>query len=651
VYYIIMKRRVCMEQYDHITACTLDCPDACSLAVKEAGGSAISIKGNPAHPITRGFACPKIRKYINRLKSPERITTPLLRTGNTWEEIDWNRALNICARKIQDYRDNPSAILYFHGEGSKGVLKQAGELFFSQLGATLVTGSLCDSAGYGACIRDFGSREQNDIQDLVNACVIINWGKDLLSSSVHTAFFVNEAHKKGARVMIISPGDQHGGSITDEHIQIRPGTDRFLAAALIRLFIERSMVSENVISRTANWDEFRAMILDRPMDELLHVCEVTTDELEEIFKVYANDRPAATLIGAGLQRYSFGGENVRFINSLAFISGNIGCPGGGTYFHLNSLRNLNLDWLQPGITRESRLLRMPMIARDILDAENPPIRMIWVDGANLVNQVPDSHLAARAFEQIDFKVVVDAFMTDTAERADLILPPALLLEQEDVVGSYLHDYVHHVKAVSKPPGLAKSDYWILTELGKRLSPKIILPDSSEYMSMSLISDHVSVSLKELRENKFVRANRPVIAYEGMHFDHPDGKYHLPLELHGEAAPSEAFPMRLLSLIRRDTVHSQMLPSEHSLPPVVWVARDCPFLSSLDLGRDVYLVSELGRLKVRVERAPGLHKGAVVYRRGDWMKCGGGANQLIAGRITDMGSGSAYYDQYVRLENG
>jgi anaerobic selenocysteine-containing dehydrogenase len=293
---------------------------------------------------------------------------------------------------------------------------------------------------------------------------------------------------------------------------------------------------------------------------------------------------------------------------------------------------------------------MTTVGRDILAAEDPPIRMLWVEGSNVVNQAPDSHEVVRAFESIPFKVVVDAFMTDTAERADLVLPCALMMEQEDVEASYLHDFVHYVRPVLQAPGQARSDYWILSELGKRLDPPIILPDPETCFRRALDTPHLDASLEELRERNFVRARRRPVAYAGLQFDHPDGKYRFPEALHPEAPPPPGYPLRLLSLIRGEAIHSQILPEKQEMPPLVWVAPDCPSLEGLNLEEPVALVSPLGRLKVRVALLEGLHPEVVVYRRGDWMKLGGGANQLIAAVISDVGKGASYYQQYARLEN-
>jgi anaerobic selenocysteine-containing dehydrogenase len=633
-----------------VSACTLDCPDGCSLLVEILADGTLRIKGNPNHPVTAGFTCAKIRRFPQRLRSKHRITSPLLRQGKNWKSIGWEEALQLCAEKVQLYRSEPESILHLQGEGDKGVVSKASKLFFAKLGASQTAGSLCDVAGIAACIADFGSLETNDVLDLAKASTIINWGKDLSRSSNHLAALVRKARKKGARVLTVSPGGDGNLSYSDKMIVIRPGTDRFLAMAVVHLLLQRGKISSQIIEGTRNWTEFRKLVTARAVSELANWCHVAEEAVEELFQCYVRPEPVATLLGWGLQRYKYGGETVRFINALAMLSGHIGRSGGGSYFNISSSRDFNLDWTKPaeGVTR--RTLLEPRIGRGILAAKDPPIRLLWVNGFNVLNQAPDSRATARAFETIDFKVVVDAFMTDTAARADLVLPCQLMFEKEDIVGSFLHNYVNYVRPVLEPPEGARSDLSILTEAGKRLSPPILIPGAWECMKASLDSPYLGISLAELRQLGFIRAKRPEIAYTGLNFDHPDGKYHLPTEIHQEISPPDEFPLRLLSLVRRNFLHSQILPEEHEEVPFVWISERCRGVEGLDLDKDVYLVSPLGRLKVRIKYLRGLHPEVVIYRRGDWMSLGGGANQIIAAELTDMGGGAAYYSQFVRLEN-
>jgi anaerobic selenocysteine-containing dehydrogenase len=633
-----------------ITACTMDCPDACSLIISSDDNGSAILKGNPEHPITAGFTCAKIKGHIKRLQSTDRIVHPMLRTDDGWQAISWDEALDLCAHKIQQLRHEPKAILHIHGSGAKGVLKEASALLFNILGTSRTWGSLCDAAGYMAYIRDFGSRKNNHINELLNAGIIVNWGRDLARSSVHTAAIVRKARKNGTRVLTISPGGDGNDRFSDEHLRIRPGTDRFLAAAVIRRFAEQDIISEDILKQTRDPQKFLSLISTYPQEQLLDACDESANGLEHLFQVYASDRPVATLVGTGLQRYAFGGENVRFINALAMLSGHIGVSGGGSYYQLHSYRNLSLSWIEGDERKPRRSFPLPAIGKEILAARNPPVKMIWVNCINVVNQAPDSREIMRAFEQVDFKVVVDAFLNDTARHADLVLPAKLMLEQEDIIGSFLHEYVQYVPAVLDAPAEARDDHWILSEVAKRLNPSVTLPGKDACLRAALDSAYLNTSLEQIRNQKSVRSNQPEIAYAGPHFDHHGGKYRFPSVLHPEPSAPAEYPLRLLTLVQRLAQHSQMLPGQQKIPPEVWIAPGSPALAGLDVKKDVYLVSPLGRLKVSVRTLPGLHPEVVLYRRGDWMCLGGGANQLIEAKLTDIGSGAAYYSQYVNLKN-
>lgn len=419
-----------------ITACTYDCPDACSLVAESAEDGGIRLRGNPESPFTRGVMCAKTRGQFRRLRSPNRIRTPLLKTRGGWQAIGWEAALDLCAEKIQALRHEPRSILHVHSDGAKGVIKEAVSLFFSTLGSSRTMGSLCDAAGYIAGVEDFGTRENNDIDDLAQAAAIVNWGKDFPRSSVHTAAIVRQARKSGGRVLTISPGGDGSDAFSDRHIRIRPGTDRFLAAAVIRRLIDEGCVAAEVTDRTRHPEKFRDLIQGRSPDELLAACDVSTADAEHLFQTYARVKPLATFIGAGLQRYRRGGENVRFINALALLSGNIGRSGGGVYFHLHSYRNLELGWLKGPGHKGRRAFHIATIGQDILGAQDPPVRMLCHSeraGRNPVRALeaaaPDSKLDGiqhnlrdrlRCFE-LDVHAAVKAEADKIGDQADAVV--------------------------------------------------------------------------------------------------------------------------------------------------------------------------------------------------------------------------------------
>jgi anaerobic selenocysteine-containing dehydrogenase len=177
-----------------------------------------------------------------------------------------------------------------------------------------------------------------------------------------------------------------------------------------------------------------------------------------------------------------------------------------------------------------------------------------------------------------------------------------------------------------------------------------LPDTETCLQKSLDGPYLQLTLEELRRKGWAQADRPKIAYAGLAFDHPDGKYRFPLILHPEPAADPQYPLRLLTLVRRSAIHSQILPEDQGGLPRAWIAPENPLRLKIDPAGDVWIVSSVGRLKVSLDIMPGLHPGVVLCRRGNWMNRGGGVNQLIAAGLTDIGSGAPFYDQYVRLEN-
>lgn len=629
-----------------VSACILDCPDACSLLVDS---QEKIIQGNPKHPFTRDFICPKGKNFFQRLNSEERVTEPLLRQGSGYINTTWDKALDMIAEHLNRLRSRPESILHVRGYGYRGVLAQASLNFFQAIGSSKTYGSLCDEAGIEACTRDMGSLKHNDPMDILNACRIVNWGKDFARASMHSSMIISQARKSGARVLTISPGGDSNPRLSDDFILIRPGSDRFLAAAIIKMFLDKDSIRPDIVDRTANWPIFKNLIQSFSLSELLSACQVSTDEALRLFRWYQEPGPTATILGWGLQRYVLGGQNVRLINALALLSGNMGIMGGGAYFNVSSGRNLGqwTAWTSPRMVekRERRQLAHYDLGREIENAR-PEIEFIWVDGHNAVNQIPDSLRTAMAFEK-PFVVCVDGFLNDTALRSDIILPPALMLEKEEILGSCLHNYVNYSGKILQSRGSCRSDFDILSDLGQRLTPEIIFPNQNECLEAGL--KPLGTSLEHIRKKGFVRAERPDIAYENLIFDHPDNLYCFPSELDQEPEADPAFPLRLLSLIQGRYMHSQIPESEQKGLPRIFISQINPLASQLDPLKKTCLVTPLGKMDVEVRSITDLHPEAVIFRRDGWMKRGHGPNILIESRKTDMGNCAAYYSQPCRIE--
>lgn len=636
-----------MSTFKTVSACNLDCADGCSLLVESDGERLVSIRGNPAHPFTQGFICAKTGRFAQRLSHPGRITSPLLRDGEGFRPVSWDMALGLIARRIDALRPEPQRILHIKGGALRGVLAQASAHLFGVVGASGTSGSPCDEAGIAASVADFGVLDHNDPHDLLHAVRIVNWGRDVTRCSVHQLALLKQARKQGVRVLSISPGGDGTSEFSDMHVRVRPGCDRFLAAALCKALLERG-VDPTVGDAVANLSVFRALLARHDIPTLLLRCGVGAEDFGELLGWYVEPGPTATLIGWGVQRYLHGGENVRHINALAVLSGNVGISGGGVYFNISSGRNF-VNWAARGVGPDRRLLPLHDIGRAILEAD-PPVEMLWVDGMNPVNQLPDCKVIAKAVEQCPFTVVVDAFMNDTAARANLILPCALMTEREDLTGSALHDYVNHSAKVLAPPGEARADFEFVSQLGRMLRDPVLLPPAERCLEAALSSPATPFTLTDLRRDGFGRAAQSVVAFEGLRFAHADGKCRLTEALSPEPEATGQWPCSLLTLVDRDFIHSQRPPDENAGSLLVWVSPENPCLKGLILEQPVFLATSVGRMPVRVTLDPGVHPLAVIGRRGGWMRQGKGFNTIIAPLECDMGGGTAYYSQKCGLEN-
>ncbi|EPR43698.1 molybdopterin oxidoreductase [Desulfovibrio sp. X2] len=634
-----------------LTSCTRHCPNGCALLVeRDAEGRTItSIKGRADHPYTAGIVCAKTARFMERIASPERILAPQIRDKSTGRvrEASWDEALSLVCERLDALRATPGDILHVFGNASGGLLYRASVHLFDRLGTARMSGTMCLGAGKEALAGVFGAMHDPDYSDLVKAKSVVNWGRNLDAQSPHIGRLVNEARRNGARALTVSPGDGNYAPYSDAQIVVRPGMDRFLAAAAARILLDSGRLPAAALARAKNAEAFLGLLRGQDVDALCDAAGVTPDDAAALAKAYA-DGPTATLLGRGLQRYAFGGENAAFVAALVAVSGNVGVAGGNVHYAAGERGLLDGSFGRPH-TAAPRTFSYADLGGDLARAreEGEPVRMIWVEGTNIVTQGQDSRAIQDELARA-FTVAVEPFPTDTTRCADVVLPPALMLECEDVAAPSMASFVHWSAPVVPPRGETRGNFEIAATVAARLSPPVPFPDAEKVIAQALCAERVQTTPGELRAAVHLAAPSPGVPYEGGVYAHPDGLCRLPETLHAEPAAPVHSPLRLLSTIRKRYLLSQIPMAEQQDDLTVFLAPERLQAEGFAPGETAELHGPRGMLRVRLEAKPGLSPDCVYVPRGGWLSCGQGVNALLVGREADMGGQAAYYDHWCRL---
>lgn len=637
------------------TTCSRDCPDACGIVATIEDGAVRSLAGDPAHPVTRGFLCFRTSRYPELQAGPERITSPLLRRDGALVPIGWEEALDTAASWLRRVRDESGAQAVFHyrSGGSLGILKQFADLFFDQFGpCTQKVGDICSGAGEAAQVLDFGTSDSNALTDLRNSRHILLWGKNPTVSNIHLVPVLKEAKGLGAKVLLIDPVRHRAAALADAVLQPAPGRDFELAMGTARVLFDRGHVVPEAASFCDGLPEFEALVRARTAAEWARAADATEAQVAFLADCL-HDGPTAILVGWGMQRRVRGGATVRALDALCALSGNLFRSGGGCSFYFK--RRKAFAPFAPDVT-PPRVIREPLLAEDLLAAE-PKVRLMWVTAGNPVAMLPDSTTVSAALAGLEHLIVADVFLTETASRADLVLPVPSLLEDDDLLGAYGHHWIGESRPVVSPPPGVLHEVRIFQELAKRLGLASYPQDSIDDCKRRALAAvaPLGLSLEALRAaGGTLRSpvSPPVLFSDGTVRTH-NGKVQLmgqmPAvpELEGpEAIRGGSAPLWLFS---NSTEKSQAsIWSGQGLGERTWIAVHPDAVPGLAHGDVVRVVSQTGELQAELRLDPQQRRDSAIMPKGGSFDRGHAANALIRARATDLGLGAAYLDCLVRI---
>ncbi len=481
------------------TTCPRNCGDRCSLLVSTKDGVAVSVSGDPSHPVTAGTPCVKGHAYLESIYSPDRIQQPMKRVGPrgpgaTFEPISWEQANSEIAAKLNEVIDTYSgnAIVPYFYSGYSGIGASSGaNRFFNRIASRNLQRNICASAGYSGMSSILGEFSGPSPEDYVNTKCFVSWGTNEQATNIHHLKFINEARDKGAKVLVVNPARTPLASQADIWLQPTPGTDATLVIGIAKILIEESLHDTGFIeSYTQDYDALLARLEEFTHEQIEAETGVSKSQYQSFARAYAGAECAMIRIGYGLQRTLNGGRMVKAIPTLAALTGNIGKVGAGVVY-LNTQAGGLFDWAYSGgshLTPEDAVrdtVNISEIGKSLLpedyqhedgqvgplafDEPCDPIKAMIVYSSNPIAIAPDADLIEIGLMRDDlFLVGIDLFQTDTMDYVDYLLPTSSYIEQANMIDSYHCYYAKHSTQAISPLYQSKPDTIIFQDLAKAM---------------------------------------------------------------------------------------------------------------------------------------------------------------------------------------
>jgi len=686
-------------------ACPHDCPDACGVLITVDDGRATKIQGDPAHPVTRGFLCAKVAKYLDRVYSPQRVLYPMRRrkgvakgTGSKdfadFERITWDDAFaEMVSRFEQIIRQHgPEAILPYSYGGNLGVLNGGAmdRRFFHRLGASQLDRTICSAAGEAGILSVYGRKLGTEPEQFRHSKLIIAWGANIHGNNVHLWPFIEEARRNGGKLVVIDPYRTRTAKCADWYLPINPGTDLALALGMMHVIINERLYNAGYVSQhTLGFDQLRERVQDYPPEKVSHWTGISADDIRTLAREYASTHPAAIRVNYGVQRNDNGGMAVRAICMLPCITGSWKEIGGGLQlsvsgaFPTNDAYLKRTDLMEKALGRPARIVNMNELGKALGTLADPPIKALFVYNSNPAAVAPNHNEVVKQLRRDDlFTVVHEQFLTDTCDYADLVLPATTFFEHKDLMKSYGHYFIQISNAAIAPLGEARSNHDLFRSLALQFGFeedcfRESIDDTIDGTLDSADPWLDGINRERLEQEDHVRLkfgtdgnHEPFLPFANGGFFTPSGKallyndnlIQLGLDPVASFTPApesrngeKKYPFEMLArkadnflnstFANLDGVRAMENPALLEIHPQDAKARQ------IKDGQAVRVFNHRGEIQLTAKLTDSIQPGVVAARL-DWAKHNGqgiNVNVLTSDRLTDMGGGATFYTVLVDVQ--
>jgi molybdopterin guanine dinucleotide-containing S/N-oxide reductase-like protein len=684
------------------TACPRNCYDTCGQIATVKDGMLRKVDGDPLHGYTRGRLCVKGYTYVNRTYSPDRIKYPMVqspRGSGNWKRVSWDDALTLIATKILDLKKRYGSLLPValnKYSGNFGIVHYGIDGTLASMGYhTLALGTPCWPAGLDAQTYDMGTFMNHDPEEMKNSKYIIIWGANPAWCAVHQMDIILEAKARGAKIVVIDPIHSATASKADLYLQIKPSTDGALALGMARWIVANNLHDKAFLEQyVQGWPEFEAYLMNEvTLEWASETTGLPVEAIVELAGGYATTKPAMIWMGYGMQRHVNGGQNIRSIDALAALTGQIGISGGGAQYAQLATWGFNyhaMSFAPPagskGVTtadgkQANRTVNMNNFAAEVQALNDPPVKMLWIAGRNPGSQDPDANDIRKAFAAMEMVVVVDHFINQSAEMADIVLPCTTHFESPDVNVSYWHYWMSINERAIKPMFEAKSDLQISWALSKKMNE--LEPGSCTYPTDGDEEEWVAKEFNQGIYDLFgikdynqlrkapAKAKLPAVSWADRKFTTPSGKYELyserakanglppmPTYVAEMKAPAQ-YPIRFMTPHPQHGLHSQFQNTPYMMQanpePLLEIHPKLAESRGIMDGDMVRVFNQLGEVRLRARLTRLVPPDTVVTYEAWYKDSAFNVNNTVAAIPADMGKlytgndGISFHDNFVDIE--
>ncbi|UCE54462.1 MAG: formate dehydrogenase subunit alpha [Desulfobacterales bacterium] len=469
------------------------CGVGCGIVLEVRGDNLIGARGDADNRVNNGSLCVKGRFGLDYVNHAQRLTTPLIRRDGKLEPATWDEALDLVTGKFARYRGKEIGVLASAKCSNE-------ENYLIQKFGRAVLGTqhidhcarLCHASTVAGLGLSFGSGAMtNSIEEIRGADCILAIGTDTTATHPVIGLEVRRAVREGTQLIVANPREIDLCGIAQTWIRHRPGSDVALLMGMMRVIVDEGLADTAFIKRRCeNFEAFKRSLKFFDLDFVERTTGVPRSMLSEAARLYATRKPGSILYAMGITQHSHGTDNVLAIANLAMLTGNVGKPSSG----VNALRGQNnvqgacdmgaLPNVYPGYQRvddpkirkkfeqawnRSLPARPGLTLTEIFQAAaEKEIKALYLVGENPMLSDPDIHHVAEALRQLEFFVVQDIFLTETARLAHVVLPSVTFAEKE---GTFTNTErrVQRIHQAIEPVGDARPDWWITCQIARRMN--------------------------------------------------------------------------------------------------------------------------------------------------------------------------------------